>query len=95
MGRGYVPNIILISTILATFIGAGSILGVAEKVYKFGIFYMIPFLCMPFFWLVTAQIYGKNIKQFRGCMSVSDMQKLKAEHLLCRKIRQFMKELRK
>ncbi|AEI88415.1 hypothetical protein midi_00091 [Candidatus Midichloria mitochondrii IricVA] len=56
---------------------------------------MIPFLCMPFFWLVTAQIYGKNIKQFRGCMSVSDMQKLKAEHLLCRKIRQFMKELRK
>ncbi|MDJ1257655.1 MAG: hypothetical protein MRQ07_03240 [Candidatus Midichloria sp.] len=31
------------------------------------------YLFVPFFWLFIARAYGKNIDQFQGCISISDI----------------------
>lgn len=73
LGNRYMSDVVLVSTILSTSVGAGTILVVIQRVYQFGIFYAIPFLCIPFNWLIAARIYGKNINQFYGSRSVSDI----------------------
>ena len=67
------PDLVIVTTFFATFIGASDILGVTEKVYELGIFFTITILLAPFFWLITARLYGKNIDQFIGCISISDI----------------------
>ena len=52
-------------------------MGIVEKVYSLGLFFAITSLFVPLFWLIMVQIFGKNIDQFKGCLSVSDiMEKL-------------------
>ena len=76
LGRNYFPSFVIISTILATFIGAGFIIGIVEKIHELGIFFIVPILCMPFMWLIMAEIFGKNISQFRNCMSIIDIMEI-------------------
>ncbi|MDJ1304867.1 MAG: sodium:solute symporter family protein [Candidatus Midichloria sp.] len=76
LGRGYFSNTVIISTIFATYMGASPLLGTLEKIYQYGIFFIIPLLYMPCFWLIAAKVFGNNIDQFRGCMSISDIMEL-------------------
>lgn len=71
-GRNF-PNLVIMTTIFATYIGAASTIGTAEQVYTLGIFFAITCAAVPFFWIITARIYGRNIEQFQGCMSISDI----------------------
>lgn len=76
LGRGDFPDIVIVTTILATFIGAGSVTGIVAKTYELGMFCIATHLCIPLFWLIMVEIYAKNINQFRGCMSLSDIMEL-------------------
>ncbi|MDJ1258069.1 MAG: sodium:solute symporter family protein, partial [Candidatus Midichloria sp.] len=71
-GRNF-SNLVVITTLLATDIGAGSTVGIVEAIYTFGMFFAITQLFVPCFWLMMAKVYGKNIDQFLRCISVSDI----------------------
>ncbi|CAK6537412.1 MAG: hypothetical protein IRD7MM_02690 [Candidatus Midichloria mitochondrii] len=53
--RGYFSDIVVVSVIFSAHIGAGAIVGSVEQVYKLGVFFAIPWLCLSFFWLLMAQ----------------------------------------
>lgn len=67
------------SSLLATSMGAGSLLGITEQVYKHGIVFCSVLIISPIMWIVMSSIFAKRIEEFReaGCISVSDV----AEHL--------------
>lgn len=66
-------TLVIVATLFATFISASATVGIVEKVYQLGLFYAITCVLAPVFWLIMGFIYGKNIDQFRGCLSVSDI----------------------
>ncbi|MHC0448598.1 MAG: sodium:solute symporter family protein [Candidatus Lariskella arthropodorum] len=77
LGRNYFPDIVIITTLFATEVGAGSVMGSVSKSYALGLFFIVTRLVSPILWFLTAQIYGKNINQFLGLISISDiMEKL-------------------
>ncbi|MHC0448572.1 MAG: sodium:solute symporter family protein, partial [Candidatus Lariskella arthropodorum] len=77
LGKGSFSDIVIITTLFATDIGAGSVIGNISKVYMLGSFYIVALLFSPVLWIISAKIYGQNIDQFRGLMSISDiMEKL-------------------
>ncbi|CAK6536977.1 MAG: Na+/proline symporter [Candidatus Midichloria mitochondrii] len=72
-GRNF-PNLVIVTTLFSTEIGSASTMGLAEKIYTLGVFFLVPILVMPIaIWSITALVYGKNIDQFTGCISVSDI----------------------
>jgi Na+/proline symporter/signal transduction histidine kinase len=75
LGTGYVSTVVLMFTIFATFIGAGSTIGTVEKVYSMGAMFAITTLLQPLFWILTAKLFTGKIDAFKkaGCMSVSDI----------------------
>lgn len=76
LGRAHFPNIVIITTLFATYVGAGSIIGNIEKIYVLGAFFVLVQLLSPLSWLIMAKIYGENIEQFRSCMSLGDIMEL-------------------
>ena len=67
----------IIATIFATYISAGTTIGKVEGTYDFGLLYALSLFFIPFNWLLVKNIYAKNIEQFKGCISMSEiMQKL-------------------
>lgn len=76
LGKASLPNIVIITTLFATYIGAGSVMGGIEKVYTLGMFFVVAHLLSPLLWLIMAKIYGENIEQFRGCLSSGDIMTL-------------------
>ena len=75
-GTGY-PIIVLVATIFATNIGAGSTIGAIDKVYSMGIIFVIAQLTEPLLWVISLKIFPKGIERFKGCISLSDiMEKL-------------------
>ncbi|MDJ1304899.1 MAG: hypothetical protein MRQ09_01490 [Candidatus Midichloria sp.] len=52
-------------------------MGTVGRVYTLGIFFAVTRLFVPFFWLLMAQVFGKSIDQFQGCISINDIM----EHL--------------
>lgn len=76
LGNGSFSDIIIITTLFATDMGATLTIGSVEKVYMFGVFFAITRMLMPVTWFAMVWIYGKNISQFRGCMSISDIMEL-------------------
>lgn len=77
LGKNYFPDIVIITTLFATDIGAGSVMGSIGKVYTLGLFFIVTQLFSLLLWLVISKIYGQNIDQFLGLMSISDiMEKL-------------------
>ncbi|MDF3046930.1 MAG: putative periplasmic sensor histidine kinase, partial [Candidatus Midichloriaceae bacterium] len=75
LGTGYISTAVLIFTLFATYIGAGSTVGTVEKLHSMGLMYAIALSTIPVFWVITAKIFGENIDVFKkaGCMSVSDI----------------------
>jgi len=75
LGSGYISTAVLMFTIFATYIGAGSTVGTVEKIYSMGLIFAVTLLLQPLFWCITAKIFAYNIPIFKkaGCMSVSDI----------------------
>ncbi len=73
LGSNYFPNIIIVPTLFATHLGAGSVMGRIEKVYTIGIFFIVTQIFCPLSWILASKIYGENISQFRGCISLTDI----------------------
>ncbi|MDF3047887.1 MAG: putative periplasmic sensor histidine kinase [Candidatus Midichloriaceae bacterium] len=75
LGTGYISTTVLIFTIFATYIGAGSTVGTVEKIHSMGLIFAVTLLLQPLFWFITAKIFASNIHIFKkaGCMSVSDI----------------------
>ncbi|MDJ1305487.1 MAG: hypothetical protein MRQ09_04540 [Candidatus Midichloria sp.] len=69
LGSRSFPNLVIITTLFATH----ATIGITEKVYTFGIFFIATAILEPLFWVVTALVYGRNIDQFQGCISISDI----------------------
>ena len=65
--------VVIVSTIFATDIGAVAVMGSVEKVYAIGLLYAVACLAVPSYWFLMLKIYGENIDQFRGCLSMSDI----------------------
>lgn len=69
-------NIVVISAILAVLISTITI-GAIENIYLYGLFFAIPRIIAPLSWLFVLKVYGERIREFKGCLSISDvMQKL-------------------
>lgn len=75
IGGAYVPTGVLMATIFATNVGAGSTVGTIEKVYEMGLIFAAALLFTPLFWLITRKIFAGNIERFKkaGCISISDV----------------------
>ena len=73
LGGKKFATIVIVSTIFATHIGASSTIGTVEKVYSLGLFFAVVCFFSPLLWLIMVQIFGKNIDQFNGCLSISDV----------------------
>jgi Na+/proline symporter len=78
LGSGNISTVVLLFTIFATHVGAGSTIGVVEKVHSMGLIFAVTLLAQPLFWLITTKIFAGNIDVFKkaGCMSVSDVMQL-------------------
>lgn len=73
LGAINVPTGVLVSTIFATHIGAGSSIGIVEQIFALGLIFVVSQIISPVFWLVSAWIFGRNIEKFRSCLSLSDI----------------------
>lgn len=75
IGGKYVPTTLLIGTFIATDIGAGSTIGVTEKVYSSGLVLVLGIMLRPFFWLIAFKIFSQKIEYFRNqhCISIGDI----------------------
>ena len=70
LGYSTLPNILLTCVVFASVIGAGTIFGYTEKLYSLGIAFLLSQLIQPIFWLIMANLFGKNIDKFSGCFSI-------------------------
>ncbi|WP_165379605.1 sodium:solute symporter family transporter [Rickettsiales endosymbiont of Peranema trichophorum] len=73
LGTGGFTNFALIATLFATYIGAASTTGTIEEVYNEGVLFIIIQAAEPIPWFIAAYVFGRNIEQFRGCISISDI----------------------
>ena len=64
---------VLVTTIFATYIGAGATIGAVSKVYSLGIIFAVSQLLKPLFWIIMGRIYANNIEKFKGCLSISEI----------------------
>lgn len=74
MGTGGISTVALLATIYATKSGAGSSLGVIERILQDGIMLMVVgILCIPIPWLIVEFIFCRNVWRFQGCMTSVDV----------------------
>ncbi|MFN5382943.1 MAG: sodium:solute symporter, partial [Alphaproteobacteria bacterium] len=75
LGSGRISTAVLLFTIFATYIGAGSTIGAVEKIHSMGLIYAFSLLFLPLFWVITIKIFSCNIEIFKnaGCISISDI----------------------
>ncbi len=60
-------------TIAATIIGAGTVMGTAEQVFKVGIVYIIAVLGVTLSFFFTAKFFMAKLPQFSNCLSVASV----------------------
>ncbi len=58
LGKNYFPDIVIITTLFATDISAGTVIGNIGKVYTLGVFFIVIRFISPLFWLIMAKVYG-------------------------------------
>ncbi|MFQ3307320.1 MAG: Na+/proline symporter/signal transduction histidine kinase [Candidatus Midichloriaceae bacterium] len=73
IGSGNLPTFVIVSTIFATFINARATIGDVEAIHSSGLLYGLALFFVPFNWLLVKNIYAKNIGQFKGCISMSEI----------------------
>jgi Na+/proline symporter len=73
LGKSQYPSTIMTATIFATSISSYSTIGTIEKIYTLGFFFILTFIAKPVFFLISGHMLSRNIEQFKGCMSISDM----------------------
>jgi Na+/proline symporter len=75
LGTDYISTAVLMFTVFATHIGAGSTVGTVERLHSMGLIFAISVIFEPLFWLITAKVFAGNISTFKkaGCMSISDI----------------------
>lgn len=66
LGCGNFSDLVIATTLFATDIGAEDTIGVVEKVYELGLFFVIPCICIPFFWLFVARIIRQKYRSIPG-----------------------------
>lgn len=64
---------LLICTLFATAIGAGSTIGMVEKVYLIGAAHVFRQLIKPIHWLLEARIFANKIERFSDCITISQV----------------------
>ena len=73
LGYQSLSTTILVCTIFASTVGAGTIFGYTEKLYIYGLAFVIARLFIPLFWFISAMIFSPNIEQFKDCISISQI----------------------
>lgn len=63
----------LVCTLFASSIGAGSSMGDASNIYKFGIIYAISQLFMSLWWALSIFVIAPGINKFKDCLTISDV----------------------
>ncbi len=66
-------DVVLISTIMGTSISAGSTTGAVEKIYTYGMLFVVTRLFSPLTWWIMIKLYAVHINKFKDCISVSDI----------------------
>ncbi len=64
---------VLVCTLLSSSIGVGTTLGIAEKIYLFGLVFAIRQLLLPIYWLISAYVIAPKIEQFKDCLTISEV----------------------
>ncbi len=64
---------VLVCTLLSSSIGVGTTLGIAEKIYLFGVVFAIRQLLLPVYWLISAYVIAPRIEQFKDCLTISEI----------------------
>lgn len=70
---GNIPTTVLVCMIFASSIGAGALFGGAEKVYLFGMVFVIRQLLRPLHWFISMKIVLPRIERFKDCLSISQI----------------------
>ena len=75
LGNTIIPTTALFATLFATHIGAGSTVGVIEKIHSDGLVFAVGMLSFPLIWLTSKWVFANNINFYKekGCMSTSDI----------------------
>ncbi|WP_039457875.1 sodium:solute symporter family transporter [Candidatus Jidaibacter acanthamoebae] len=73
VGYKNISATVLVCTIYASTIGAGSTIGIVGKIYEFGLIFVIRQLLEPLYWLITAKIIGSNIERFKGFVTLGEI----------------------
>lgn len=70
---GNISTMALVATIYASYLGAGSTISNIEKISAIGALVAVTILITPIRWILSVYIFGKNIEQFRGCITMGDI----------------------
>ncbi len=75
VSTGRVSTPLLVSTIFATYMGAGSLIGSVEKIYSLGLLFIVAIMFEPILWVVTSKLFANYIGIFKkkGCITISDI----------------------
>ncbi len=73
IGDGTISTFILICTLYATHLGAGMTFGSLDQIRSLGMLFAVSLFAQPIGWLIKMWVFGRNIEQFAGCISISDI----------------------
>lgn len=68
-----IPNSMLICTMFASSIGAGSIFGASERIYIHGPLLVLFTLIQPAYWWISSKIFAPRIAEFSDCITISQI----------------------
>ena len=73
VGNRNFPTSVLVATIFATLVGGGSTIGLAEKVYVWGLVFLLTNIGMPINKLIIAKFIAPHMNRFKKMITVGDM----------------------
>ncbi|MBS0236694.1 MAG: sodium:solute symporter family protein [Proteobacteria bacterium] len=73
LGDKQISTAVLVSTMYATYLGAGVTIGTIEAIGSMGLIFALAVLIGPIRWLIWGKLIGANIEQFRGCLSMGEI----------------------
>src|SRR5688572_2055429 len=74
LGIGDISTVALVATIYATYLGAGASISMLERISAIGMLFAVTVLLRPIImWPIYSFVFGRNIEQFRGCITPGDI----------------------